>query len=196
MMDMTALGIKARSPQYLSAKVEATEARRALRSAENRAEFLVGENERHAAEVAKAERWGYPTLITNAKAHVWSGSAASVIYRTRCTADGHDCDHDAREQPYSDAELHAATAEILRAERKLKAAERALADLEASSSFDVAEACREAGSRYAWWPDEAFPDPSKRRYQGQPIADAELETLGPLELQRQIAAGAIVEIPV
>jgi hypothetical protein len=190
---MTALGIKARTPEYLLAKVQATEARRAVQSAENRAGWMESRNADHASQVATADRWGYPVLVTNAQAHSRSGGGATVIYATRCEADGHSCDHDPREAPYSDIELRTAGAVIAAAERQLATVERALADAEDSSSFDVAAACREAGTRFAWWPLEVFPDPRKRRYQGQPIADAELETLGPVELQRQIAAGGIVE---
>lgn len=167
--------------------MKAAEARQGLRSARNRVEWMEGKNSRHADEVAKASRSGYPKLITNQQAHIWTGGGATVIYRTRCSADGHACDHDPTEAPYSGAELDAATIDIEKDEQKLTAAEKALA--QATASFDVA-----AGSRYAWWPLEIYVDPRKRRYQGQPISQAELDTLGPHELQRLITAGAVIEL--
>lgn len=190
------LGIRARTPEYLAAKHEAGEARKAARAAENRLEWMTGENERHADEVAVAERWGYDRLVTNQQAAVFTGGAATVVYRTRCRADGHDCDHDPRESPYSDTELHAAAAAIAKTKRQLTKAEKALADLE-GSSFDVAEAVRDSdGPPFAWWPDEVFPDPSKRRWQGKPLTADEVDALGPLELQRLLAAGGVIEVQV
>ena len=191
---MTALGIRARTPEYLLSKVEAAEARNAVKNAQGRVEWMESRSATHTEQLAKADRSGYTNVLTNQQARQWTGGGATVIYATRCEADGHDCEHDPRAAPYSDTDLRSAIFAIGQAERRLANAEKALAAAEESSSLDVAEACRQAGTRYAWWPDEVFPDPTKRRYQGQPITADELDALGPFELQRQVASGHVLEI--
>ena len=191
------LGVRARSPEYLIAKVEATEARKAVKGAKTRLEWMTSENERHAEQVTTATRHDADAeMVTSTQAQTFTGGRMVVVY-SRCEVDGHTCRHDAGESPHSPESLHAAGAEISKAERKLTKAEKALAAAEANSSFDVAEAVRDGGGPpFAHWPLEAYPDPRKRNYQGKPLTADEVRLLGPLELQRQLADGTVIEVRV
>ncbi len=188
-----ALGTKALSPEYLVLRVQVKEARAALRNAEARAELMNGANADHAREVEQKSRFS-SRFLTNAQVHALGrGSGHEIIYKTRCDVDGHACDHDPLEQPYSDAELRAADAAVSRAERQLVVAEKALAAAEDSASVDVAEVCKAAGVRFAWWPMKRFVDPRRYQYQGKPLTSQEVTDLGPIALKRFVNDGAIVE---
>jgi len=88
-------------------------------------------------------------------------------------------------------DLAAAEGRIVQAQERLNDAEQAAA-VKDDASFDVAEACRRAGARYAWWPEDLYVDPRHHRYRGQPLTPEEVVEIGPMKLTRLINAGAIV----
>jgi hypothetical protein len=89
-------------------------------------------------------------------------------------------------------ELAAAEGRIVQAQERLNDAEQALIGVKDDASFDVGEACRKAGARYAWWPEDLYVDPRRHRYRGQPLTPEEVNEIGPMKLTRLIDAGAIV----
>jgi hypothetical protein len=181
------------APDYLIARADCEAARKTLRSTKTNAELMAERNVEHADEVARNGRSGYP-LITNGQAlRRGSGSGFAVVY-TRCRCDGfpEECAHDPREAPYSDDALAAADKAIAKAEKALKAAETNLTAT--PHALDAFANAREAGARYVYWPIEKFVDPRIRHWQGQPIPDPDLATLGPRELRRGIDAGSIIEV--
>ena len=99
-------GTMALSAEYQLARVLTAEARTAAREAEGRTDWMRTRNTDHATEVERASGHRY---LTNQQVKTrGSGSGFQVIYRTRCTADGHNCHHDPLEQPFSDNEIAAA----------------------------------------------------------------------------------------
>jgi len=188
--------LEALSPTYLAARVERDDARDAARAFRGRAEGMTDRNELHARELARAERVSYgQPFVTNAFALArGTGSGLTVIY-SRCRHDDpHDCDHDARSSPWSDEQIAAAyDAADDAAQDAADAADR-FGDLEQLASFNVADAARDAGSRFCWWPASRFVDPRRYQYRGQPITADELDDLGPFELRRLLNDGGVVEI--
>jgi hypothetical protein len=89
-------------------------------------------------------------------------------------------------------ELAAAEGPVVQAQERLGDAEQALIAVKDDASFDVRDACRRAGVRYAWWPVDLYVDPRLHRYRGQPLTPEEVDEIGPLRLTRLINAGAIV----
>ena len=89
-------------------------------------------------------------------------------------------------------ELAAAEGRIAQAQERLNDAEQALIAVKDDASFDVGEACRRAGARYAWWPANLYVDPRRHRYRGQPLTPQEVDEIGPMKLTRLINIGAIV----
>jgi len=188
--------LEALRPDYLAARVERNDAVTAARSARSRAEAMTARNEKHATEVARAERVSYgDPFVTNAYVQrVGSGSGLTVIY-SRCRHDDpHDCDHDARSSPWSDEQIDAAYAAADDADQYAATVTDRFGELEGSASFDVADAAHDAGSRFVWWPSSRFGDPRRYHYRGQPIATAELDELGPFELRRLLVSGGVVEV--
>ncbi len=188
--------LEALRPDYLTARFDRDDARDAARSARGRADAMITRNDRHATEVARAERVSYgQPFVTNAYAlAIGSGSGLTVIY-SRCRHDDpHDCDHDARSSPWSDKQIDAAYQAADDAAQYAVAAADRFGDLEESASFDVADAARDAGARFCWWPSSRFVDPRRYQYRGQPITSAELDDLGPFELRRLLNDGGVVEV--
>ena len=188
--------LEALRPDYLTARFDRDDARAAARAARGRADAMTARNEQHATEVARAERVSYgQPFVTNAFAlALGSGSGLTVIY-SRCRHDDpHDCDHDAWSSPYSDDEIAEAYRLTDVADQDAAATRERFGDLEASASFDVAVAARNAGARFVWWPASRFVDPRRYQYRGQPITAAELDKLGPFELRRLLNDGGVVEI--
>jgi hypothetical protein len=192
-MSSTIMELKAVDPAYLIARADTEAARKTLRSTKTNAELMASKNVEHADEVAKKSRSGSP-MATNGQIHRrGTGSGFEVIY-TRCRCDGfsEECTHDPREAPYSDDDLITAGKAIAKAEKALKAAEK---NLDATPhALDAFANAREAGARYVYWPIEKFVDPRIRHWQGQPIPDPDLATLGPHELRRGIDNGSIIEV--
>jgi len=185
--------LSALRPEYLKAKVAIESARKALKAAEARPEIMTSRNRQHATEVTEIRRTSSGRLITNQQAHSRGGAyGASVVYRTRCRADGHDCRHDPTEQPFADDEIEEAEKQITTAQRALTKATKALDA--ADPTLDVVAAAQQAGARFVWWPASRFLDPRKFRYRGLPITADELAEVGPIELQRLITAGEIVDV--
>lgn len=186
--------LDATSPAWLAAKADVAAARGALRSAEGGVEFREGANERHAEEVAKARRHDENVpLITSTQAAEYTGGRAVVIY-PRCRNDGHLCDHDAADPPFTAADFKAARNAVTAAEGALTKAEKHLADT--APYFDAAAGAVDQDARFVWWPQNRLVDPRRFRWQGQPVTDEELAALGVHELRRLISAGAVIEVEV
>jgi len=189
--------LEALRPDYLAARVERNDAVTAARSARSRAEAMTARNEKHATEVAQAERTSYgDPFVTNAYAHAHGGGSGLTVIYSRCRHDDpHECDHDARSSPWSDDQIDAAYADADTADELAAAAVDRFHALETSATFDVADAALAANARYVWWPERTFVDPAARaQYRGQPITATELDDLGPFELRRLINAGGVVEV--
>jgi len=188
--------LEALRPDYLAARQEHHDALKAARSARSIADGMIARNQKHAAEISQAERVSYgDPFVTNAYAlAVGSGSGLTVIY-SRCRHDDpHECDHDARTSPWSDDQITAAYEATDAADQYAADAKERIAGLEDSASFDVADAARDAGSRFVWWPPSRFVDPRRMRYRGQPMTAADLDELGPFELRRLLTSGEVVEV--
>jgi hypothetical protein len=185
--------LKTVAPAYLIARAGCDAAMKTLRSTKTNAELMASRNVEHADEVARKSRSG-SRLITNGQAlRRGSGSGFVVVY-TRCRCDGFpdECAHDPRDAPYSDDALAAADKAIAKAEKALEATETNLTAR--PHALDAFANAREAGARYVYWPIEKFVDPRIRHWQGQPIPDPDLATLGPHELRRGIDTGSIIEV--
>lgn len=183
--------LDATSPKWLAARVDVQTARDNLREAENLADGMTWANGRHADEVAEKTRFHDGTLITSSVAQVFTGTNAELIY-SRCRNDGHQCTHDAREAPWSAADLAAAAKRVTARAADLADAEATLADT--PSHYDAALEARKAGSRHVWWPANRNVDPRRYRYQGQPITAEELATLGVAKVRRLLVSGDILEV--
>ena len=188
--------LTALKPNYLEARVERDGALAAARSARSRADAMIERNEKHAAEVARADRVSYgEPFVTNAYVQVRGGGSGVTVIYSRCRHDDpHECDHDARSSPWSDEQIAAAYQAADDADQYAAAATERFGELEGSASFDVADAARDAGARFVWWPDSRYVDPRRFHYRGQPIAAAELDDLGPFELRRLLVSGGVVEV--
>ena len=197
-MTSTTMTLSALTPAYLTARVRVAAARQAVKNAEGRPEMMRAKNADHAAEVAEIRREsrypGGPRFLTAAQALArGSGSGYEIVYKRCSTHDDHKCEHDPTDPPFTDDKIAEAEKQITAAKRALAKAGKRLA--EEPPDFDVIGSAQQAGSRFVWWPPNRFADPTKQRYQGQPITDDELAELGVFELQRQVNLGQIVEIP-
>lgn len=189
--------LEALTPEYLTARVRFAGARQKAKAAEGRAPMMKAQNADHAAEVAEILRTsrypGGPKLITAAQALArGGGSGFEIVYKRCSTHDGHTCEHDATMAPFGAEAIEEAERQTTKAKAALTRAEKALTTTD--STLDVVAACAEVGARYCWWPASRFVDPTRFRYRGKPITDDELADLGPLELQRLITLGEVVDV--
>jgi hypothetical protein len=195
MTDTKMMELPTKSPAYLTAQADLKDARTDLRRLSGVPAGMVSRNADHAAEVAEKSRTGAGPLITNGQAlRRGTGSGFEIVYR-RCSCDGFEpeCFHDPTESPYT-------AADIAKAEKAVKAAEKAVAEYAATlaetpAAFDAFANAREAGAMYVWWPQDIHRDPRKFHYRGQPLTADELTNLGPHSLRRAITNGAVIEVP-
>ncbi len=197
-MTSTTMTLSALTPAYLTARVRVAEARQAVKRAQGRPEMMTAKNKDHAAEIAEIRRTsrypGGPRFLTATQALArGSGSGYEIAYKRCSTHDGHKCEHDPTEAPFTDDEIADTEKQVTKAKRALAKAGKRLA--EEPPDFDVIAAALQADARFVWWPPNRFADPTKQRYRGQPLTDQDETGLGVFELQRQVNLGQIVEIP-
>ena len=199
-MTRKTMTLEALDREYLIARVDVAEARSALKSAKSRVEIWEATNVAHAREVADKRRKsrypGGPRFRTTQQIlMIGSGSGYEVIYG-RCRHKHRDerCTHEATASPYTDDDLATALEQTTAAEKALTKAETRLAGT--LPTFDVVVEARKVGSRYVWWPASKFLDPRKFRYRGKPITDDELAATGPMELQRLITIGEVLDVSI
>jgi len=196
-MTTKTMTLEALSKEYLIARVDVAEARAAVKSAKGRVEIWEAKNAGHAKEVAEKRREssypGGPRFRTNQQVSmIGSGSGYEVIY-SRCRHTGDErCAHEATASPFTEDDIATGRKQITAAEKRLTKAETRLAGT--LPTFDVVVEARKQGSRFVWWPASRFLDPRKFRYRGLPITADELAEVGPIELQRLITAGEIVDV--
>jgi len=181
-----ALTLSYPTPRVHAAREVVDNAAKELADAQQHLDMMRIYNERHADELKqeKFRRYEPSEFITNKQALEYGGGVGEKVVFYSHTDDPF-------RPPYSGDEIANIEKRIKRLARKYDKAVDAY-DAVRDETFDVIQACKDAGTRYYRTP---LGPSTPTRYTGQPVTPAEILQLHHHDFQNQLRVGLVRELP-